>query len=140
MDVSTGSSSRQRPSWLPPQDSLDAVGAGRWWDAIAVDGRHGSQVVDVLKKTTGGRPGPVLCDPLGPEPRTYFLVPVGSAARWNVPGTLAFGECCYIAVPGSLDGDSIGVHWVVPPSSRGPALVRLRLLREALAQVLGSGA
>jgi len=76
--------------------------------------------------------GPIVRDPLGPQVRTYFLVPAGTANRWKEPGTEVFGECCFIGLPGSLDLDRIGVHWVSPPLAHAGRLVSPQALRTAL--------
>ncbi|MET8678907.1 hypothetical protein ABZW18_15360 [Streptomyces sp. NPDC004647] len=124
-----------RPEWLPPRHVLDAVRAGRWWDAIAVEGDTGLRLVELLRAAVDGPIGPVVCDPLGPVRKTYFLVPPHTSDRWTVPGTEALGECCYVGMPGSLDADTSGVHWLEPPSSCTPRLVRPQLLRELLAEL-----
>ncbi|MFE5873031.1 hypothetical protein ACFQ6V_30870 [Streptomyces roseifaciens] len=126
-------SRRARPPWLPPERVIDAVAAGRWWDAIAMDGPLAYAAAAHLKQTDDGRSGPIICDPLGPQPRLYFLVPVGTADHWDEPDTLTFGECCYVGVNGTLDADTVGLHWITPPRCSYPEpLVCPRGLRGAL--------
>ncbi|MEV8477881.1 hypothetical protein [Streptomyces sp. NPDC051173] len=125
---------RNRPAWLPPERVIDAVAAGRWWDAIAIDGPLAYATAARLKQITDGRTGPIICDPQGPQPRLYFLVPVGAADQWDEPGTLVFGECSYVGVNGTLDADTTGLHWIAPPRcSRPEPLVSRQRLRTALA-------
>ncbi|MFI1175676.1 hypothetical protein [Streptomyces melanogenes] len=124
----------QRPAWLPAQGVLDAVRAGMWWDAVTIEGDLGRAVAERLSAASGEMPGPIVCDPLGPTAKTYFLVPRGTAALWDEPDTAALGECCYIGLPGTLDADPHGVHWIVPPTARVPRLVRPELLRTMIAE------
>jgi hypothetical protein len=126
--------SSQRPAWLPAQGVLDAVGAGTWWDVITIDGDLGRAVAERLSAVSGAAPGPVVCDPLGPTTKTYFLVPRGTSRTWDEPASDALGECCYIGLPGTLDADPRGVHWIVPPTARTPRLVRPEVLRTLLAE------
>jgi hypothetical protein len=121
-----------RPSWLPPDKTLDAVPAGRWWDAVTIEGDAGHLAAQRLKDASGDRTGPIICDPLGPTAKLYFLVPAGTADRWDEPGTEALGECCYVVLTGNLKADTVGVHWVVPPV--GGRLVRPVQLRRVLAE------
>lgn len=118
-----------RPSWLPPDRTLAVVPAGRWWDAVAVDGDLGGRVAERVT-------GPVVCDPLGPVPRWYFLVPVGTADQWQLPGTEALGDSCYVGIPGSLDADHTRVHWASAPGPAGQH-VRPEALRRALTAEAG---
>ncbi|PAU44554.1 hypothetical protein CK936_34280 [Streptomyces albireticuli] len=129
---------RTRPPWLPAERVIDAVGAGRWWDAIAVDGPLGYATAARLKQITDGHTGPIICDPQGPEPRLYFLVPAGTADRWAEPDTTPLGQCCYVGVNGTLDADTVGLHWITPPRcSRPEPLVRPQQLRSALGTARG---
>jgi hypothetical protein len=128
----TTTDSATRPSWLPPDKTLDAVPAGRWWDAVTIEGNVGHLVAQLLKDAAGTRTGPIICDPLGPTPKLYFLVPTGTADGWNEPCTEVLGECCYVVLTGSLKADTVGVHWVVPPY--GGRLVRPAQLRRVLAE------
>lgn len=124
---------RIRPPWLPRERVIDAVAAGRWWDALAIDGPLGYTTAAHLKQITDGRSGPIICDPQGPETRLYFLVPVGTADRWTEPDVTGFGQCCYIGVNGTLHADTVGLHWITPPRCQHPdPLVNPRLLRSAL--------
>ena len=127
------STRRTRPHWLPPDSVIDSVAAGRWWDAIAVDGPLGRLTAEHYLRHDGAQ-GPILCDPGGPVPRVYFLTPLCTADRWHETGSLALGTCCYVALTGTLTSDTLGVHWITPPLCRRPEpLVSPHQLRAALA-------
>ncbi|MBW1598253.1 hypothetical protein [Streptomyces sp. JJ38] len=136
MDVGTRNPIRAaRPDWLPDEHTLAAVAAGRWWDAIRVEGDLGTRLANTLLDAQGRRCGPVVRDPLGPRPTTYFLVAAGTSARWAEPGTEALGVCCYVVLPGNLDGDTRTVHWVSPPRDRLVGATTLRRLLPTLREV-----
>ena len=97
-------------------------------DLVTVPARQGLEAVDIIRR--GARPaaavGPVLhdgtCDTLG------FLVPPGTAAAWDVPGsacTETNGRGLRIAgLP--VEPPVTGSGWLLPPDSRrghrpGPA-------------------
>lgn len=56
------------------------------WDVVTVPARQGLEAVDILRRGAGDAVGPVLhdggCGTLG------FLVPPGTAAAWDVPGSV----------------------------------------------------
>ncbi|MEU1226952.1 hypothetical protein [Streptomyces sp. NPDC005828] len=60
----------------------DAAGP---WDLVTVPARQGLEAVDILRRAAAPAVGPVVhdgtCDTLG------FLVPPGTAAAWDVPGS-----------------------------------------------------
>jgi hypothetical protein len=125
-----------RPEWLPSRGVLGPVPAGIWWDAVTVEGTLGQALAErVSSSTADGSPGPMLCDPRGPVPKVYFLVPQGTATRWDEPGTEALGECCYVGIPGDLDPDPSTVHWLAPPTAPVPDLVRPELLLTLLGEL-----
>lgn len=69
-------------------------------DLVTVPARQGLEAVDILRRGAGDAVGPVLhddgCDTLG------FLVPPGTAAAWDVPGstcTETNGRGLSLAVP-----------------------------------------
>ncbi|MDV9193561.1 hypothetical protein R6L23_36040, partial [Streptomyces sp. SR27] len=55
------------------------------WDLVTVPVRQGLEAVDILRRGATPAVGPVVhdgtCDTLG------FLVPPGTAAAWDVPGS-----------------------------------------------------
>lgn len=84
-------------------------------DVVTVPARQGLEAVDILRRGTGDTVGPVLHDggdTLG------FLVPPGTAAAWDVPGST-----CTETVEGS--------DWLLPPGERDlptdPAALRAAL-------------
>lgn len=105
-------------------------------DLVTVPARQGLEAVDILRR--GGAPavGPVLhdgaCDTLG------FLVPPGTAAGWDMPGsacTRTDGRGLRIPEPPELPGPD-GVtprpaDWLLPPGDSGevtdPAMLRAAL-------------
>ena len=121
------------PAWLPPAGTYAARPAGRWWDAVHIDGARAWAVLAHLEDLAPGRVGPVLCDPDGPTMRLTFLVPPGTAAAWTDPRAVALGTACWLTIPGD---DAChrpdGLHWVVPPGGT-PEHVDPELLRQAVA-------
>ncbi|MGW2527040.1 hypothetical protein ACWC10_08280 [Streptomyces sp. NPDC001595] len=55
------------------------------WDLVTVPARQGLEAVDILRRGPGDRVGPVLHDDHGDT--LGFLVPPGTAAGWDVPGS-----------------------------------------------------
>ncbi|MET8507342.1 hypothetical protein ABZV60_22180 [Streptomyces sp. NPDC004787] len=107
-------------------------------DLVTVPARQGLEAVDILRR--GGAPavGPVLhdgaCDTLG------FLVPPGTAAGWDMPGsacTRTDGRGLRIPEPPELPGPdgatSRPADWLLPPGDSG-AVTDPAMLREALGQ------
>ncbi|KAF4407074.1 hypothetical protein [Streptomyces lycii] len=107
-------------------------------DLVTVPARQGLEAVDILRRgigpgVCGSAPavGPVLhdgsCDTLG------FLVPAGTAERWNLPGsactrTLGLGGC---TAAGAGEPPVAGTGWLVPPEGAAavtdPAVLRAAL-------------
>ncbi|MER7485924.1 hypothetical protein ABTY20_08465 [Streptomyces sp. NPDC126497] len=97
-------------------------------DVVTVPARQGLEAVDILRRGAGDAMGPVLhddgCDTLG------FLVPPGTAAAWDVPGSVCTetegrGPRPAPAPPGE------GSVWLLPPGEAEPA-TDPAALREAL--------
>ncbi|MFF5155587.1 hypothetical protein ACFY3N_04835 [Streptomyces sp. NPDC000348] len=97
-------------------------------DVVTVPARQGLEAVDILRRGAGDAVGPVLhdggCDTLG------FLVPPGTAAAWDVPGSVCT----------ETDGRGLrpvpelpveGADWLLPPGEAEPA-TDPAVLREAL--------
>jgi hypothetical protein len=110
-----------------PQCSVppDAVGA---CDLVTVPARQGLEAVDILRRGAGDAVGPVLhdggCDTLG------FLVPPGTAAGWDVPGstcTETDGRGLRPAPEPPVEGSD----WLLPPGeadlATDPAVLRAAL-------------
>jgi hypothetical protein len=129
---------RVRPPWLPPESTYAARPAGKWWDAIQVDGSAGWSALVALAKLAHDGTGPVLCEAVGASLRVTFLVPPNTAATWDEPHTEALGVATYVTIPGDLTGDdSTGLYWVAPPSGL-PEHVDPELLRQAIVTRAGA--
>ncbi|MGW2958199.1 hypothetical protein ACWDGI_06875 [Streptomyces sp. NPDC001220] len=100
-------------------------------DLVTVPARQGLEAVDILRRGTGDAVGPVLHDDGGGT--LGFVVPAGTAAGWDVPGSTCTGT----------DGRGLrlnpeppveGSDWLLPPGeadlATDPAVLR-RALGEA---------
>ncbi|MFJ1749935.1 hypothetical protein ACIOJD_27365 [Streptomyces sp. NPDC088116] len=83
--------------------------------------------------------GPVILDDGGREPRMYFLTPLGTAVRWDEPGTVALGLTCHVVVPQADRVTGPGLYWyrlpagprvLNPPDGLHRSLVKARRERE----------
>ncbi|MBC9725229.1 hypothetical protein [Streptomyces sp. TRM68367] len=86
-------------------------------DVVTVPARQGLEAVDILRRGTGEGVGPVLHD--GGE-TLAFLVPPGTAAAWDVPGstcTETDGRGVTLAPEPPVDG----ADWLLPPGEVDPA-------------------
>ncbi|MFJ3302578.1 hypothetical protein ACIPSA_05575 [Streptomyces sp. NPDC086549] len=99
-------------------------------DLVTVPARQGLEAVDILRRGAGDAVGPVLhddgCDTLG------FLVPRGTAAAWDVPGS----TCTETNGRGlSLNPEPPvkGSDWLLPPGEADPATDPV-VLRRALGE------
>ncbi|WP_425588249.1 hypothetical protein [Streptomyces tremellae] len=99
-------------------------------DLVMVPARQGLEAVDILRR--GGEPavGPVIhdapCDTLG------FLVPPGTAAGWDVPGS-ACTETDGRGIKLPSDPPVVGTGWLLPPgAASGAAVTDPARLRRAL--------
>ncbi|CAM5227066.1 hypothetical protein [Streptomyces fumanus] len=97
-----------------PQSGGDAC------EVVTVPARQGLEAVDILRRGAAGEAvmGPVLhdddCDTLG------FLVPPGTAAAWDVPGstcTETDGRGVVLAPRPPVEG----AEWLLPPEEADPA-------------------
>ncbi|MEU6226508.1 hypothetical protein [Streptomyces sp. NPDC047042] len=100
-------------------------------DLVTVPARQGLEAVDILRRGAGDAVGPVLhddgCDTLG------FLVPPGTAAAWDVPGstcTETNGRGLSLAAP-DPEPPVAGSDWLLPPGdadlATDPAVLRAAL-------------
>ncbi|MER7998670.1 hypothetical protein [Streptomyces sp. NPDC095613] len=90
-------------------------------DLVTVPVRQGLEAVDILRRAAAPEVGPVLlddlCDTVG------FLVPPGTAAAWDLPGS----ACT------RMNGRGLWVRscWLLPPETAGkvtdPAVLRKAL-------------
>ncbi|MBX7546620.1 hypothetical protein [Streptomyces sp. NPDC004232] len=99
-------------------------------DLVTVPARQGLEAVDILRRGSGDAMGPVLhdggCDTLG------FLVPAGTAACWDVPGSTCTGtdgRGMRLAPEPPVEGSD----WLLPPGGADLATDPV-VLREALGE------
>ncbi|MEU2268617.1 hypothetical protein ABZ568_19880 [Streptomyces olindensis] len=100
-------------------------------DVVTVPARQGLEAVDILRRGTAEAVGPVLHDDGGAT--LGFLVPPGTAAAWDVPGstcTETDGRGLTLAPEPPVAGSD----WLLPPGeadlATDPAVLR-RALGEA---------
>lgn len=103
-------------------------GAGEPCDLVTVPVRTGLEAVDILRLRD--RIGPVLHD--GARGTLGFLVPPGTAAGWDVPGSACTPTHTHAVRPSSraVGGDS----WLVPPERAYGRATEPSRLRAALRQ------
>ena len=124
--------------WLPPDSSAECSiqlrAAGQDWDAVRVPSYIGRHAVTVLGQDSGA----VIHDLWGKC--LYRLVPVGTAATWDVPQTRPCGQAQYVAIPARTRVAPPGLHWIMPLSGErcltDPQLLR-GALYEAVDAILG---
>ncbi|WP_432028800.1 hypothetical protein [Streptomyces sp. 1222.5] len=115
----------------PPSSAGAAPPGDPGCDLVTVPSRQGLEAVDILRRGAADAVGPVLhdggCDTLG------FLVPAGTAAGWDVPGstcTETDGRGLRLDPAPPVEGS----HWLLPPGdadlATDPAVLR-RALGEA---------
>ncbi|MFF7972734.1 hypothetical protein [Streptomyces sp. NPDC007905] len=99
-------------------------------DLVTVPARQGLEAVDILRRGAGEAVGPVLhdggCDTLG------FLVPAGTAACWDVPGstcTETNGRGLRLYPESPVEGAA----WLLPPGEADLATDPV-VLRRALGE------
>ncbi|GAA4602466.1 hypothetical protein GCM10023177_60470 [Streptomyces violaceoruber] len=106
---------------VPPCDACDVV---------TVPTRQGLEAVDILRRGAGDGVGPVLhdggCDTLG------FLVPPGTAAAWDVPGsTCTETDGRGLSIVPAPEPPVEGSAWLLPPGkadlATDPAVLRAAL-------------
>ncbi|MFH9013854.1 hypothetical protein ACH4C6_21050 [Streptomyces sp. NPDC017943] len=97
-------------------------------DVVTVPARQGLEAVDILRRAPGDAVGPVLHDDGGDT--LGFLVPPGTAAGWDVPGstcTRTDGRGVRLAPEPPVEGSD----WLLPPGEADLA-TDPAVLREAL--------
>ncbi|WEO97241.1 hypothetical protein A6P39_026300 [Streptomyces sp. FXJ1.172] len=114
------------PSSSADEDGEDAAAC----DLVTVPARQGLEAVDILRRGSVESVGPVLhddgCDTLG------FLVPAGTAACWDVPGstcTETDGRGMRLAPEPPVQGSD----WLLPPGEADLATDPV-VLRKALGE------
>ncbi|MBD0747470.1 hypothetical protein [Streptomyces sp. CBMA152] len=121
---------RPTPDLGSPPPSADASPC----DLVTVPARQGLEAVDILRRAAApAAVGPVLHD--GPCDTLGFLVPPGTAAAWDVPGsacTETNGRG--LRVPGVVAEPPLsGSGWLLPPDAvdavpvTDPAVLRVAL-------------
>ncbi|MEU2545407.1 hypothetical protein ABZ618_08195 [Streptomyces roseolus] len=108
-----------------PAATTPGTGAAEPCDLVTVPARQGLEAVDILRRRGVPAVGPVLhdgaCDTLG------FLVPPGTAAAWDLPGSactrtsgrgLRLPELPELPEPAGDAPRPAG--WLLPPGDTGP--------------------
>ncbi|MFJ4981722.1 hypothetical protein ACIP6X_41565 [Streptomyces coeruleorubidus] len=94
-------------------------------DVVTVPARQGLEAVDILRRGTGEAVGPVLHDDGGDT--LGFLVPPGTAAAWDVPGSTCT-ETDGRGLPLAPEPPVAGSDWLLPPGeadlATDPAVLR----------------
>ncbi|WP_235193015.1 hypothetical protein [Streptomyces viridochromogenes] len=99
-------------------------------DVVTVPARQGLEAVDILRRGAGDGVGPVLhddgCDTLG------FVVPPGTAAAWDVPGsTCTETDGRGLSLNLNPEPPVEGSDWLLPPGeadlATDPAVLRAAL-------------
>ncbi|WP_374109043.1 hypothetical protein [Streptomyces sp. CC228A] len=99
-------------------------------DLVTVPARQGLEAVDILRRTGAPSVGPVLHDDASDT--LGFLVPPGTAAAWDVPGS----ACTRTSGRGlrlPAEPPVAGAGWLLPPADAEP-LTDPATLREALGE------
>jgi hypothetical protein len=99
-------------------------------DVVTVPARQGLEAVDILRRGPGDAVGPVLHDDGGDT--LGFLVPPGTAAAWDLPGstcTETDGRGATLAPEPPVAGSD----WLLPPGEAELA-TDPAVLREALGE------
>lgn len=117
--------------WAPSAAGWATTAGDAVCDLVTVPARQGLEAVDILRRGTGEAVGPVLHDDGGDT--LGFLVPAGTAACWDVPGstcTETNGQGLRLAPEPPVEGSD----WLLPPGeadlATDPAVLR-RALGEA---------
>jgi hypothetical protein len=98
-------------------------------DLVMVPARQGLEAVDILRRGDEPSVGPVIHD--GPCDTLGFLVPPGTAAGWDVPGS-ACTETDGRGLRLPSDPPVVGTGWLLAPGSADGAVTDPARLREAL--------
>lgn len=137
MKASDGSwaTARRKPSAEASESPASASDGGHGvpCDLVTVPARQGLEAVDILRRGSGEVPsvGPVVldgnCDNLG------FLVPPGTAAGWDMPGS-ACTETAGRGLRVPAEPPVSGGAWLLPPDAGIGEVTDPEVLREALGE------
>ncbi|WP_420705536.1 hypothetical protein [Streptomyces sp. NRRL F-5126] len=98
-------------------------------DLVTVPVRRGLEAVDILRRGEDPAVGPVLHD--GPCDTVGFLVPPGTAAAWDVPGSACTGtDGRGLRLPS--EPPAVGAGWLLPPGATDGPVTDPARLRQAL--------
>ncbi|MFJ8104362.1 hypothetical protein [Streptomyces sp. NPDC096132] len=115
----------------PCTPSVAVVPVGAACDLVTVPTRQGLEAVDILRRGAGDAVGPVLHD--DGDGTLAFLVPPGTAAAWDVPGSVCT-ETDGRGLRPDPEPPVEGSDWLLPPGeadlATDPAVLR-RALGEA---------
>ncbi|WP_226961811.1 MULTISPECIES: hypothetical protein [Streptomyces] len=101
---------RSFPVWLPTaEQGPRPVPCGRWFDAVGAGGVEGARAIARL----GERTGPVIHLPA--EHAMFWLVPVGAADGWRLPGVAVLGAGERLTVPPPSRTEGPCARWLIPP-------------------------
>ncbi|SDC04198.1 hypothetical protein [Streptomyces prasinopilosus] len=101
-------------------------------EVVTVPARQGLEAVDILRRgEAGDAVGPVLHDDAGCT--LGFLVPPGTAAGWDVPGSVCRETDGRGLPPAAPEPPAGGPDWLLPPEETDPA-TDPAALREALGE------
>ncbi|WP_179199793.1 hypothetical protein [Streptomyces sp. NRRL B-24572] len=129
------------PEAVCPASAPDADGpktAVGPWDLVTVPVRQGLEAVDILRRAAAPAVGPVVHD--GTCATLGFLVPPGTAAAWDMPGSactrtsgrgLRLPELPELPEPAGDGPRPAG--WLLPPGDTDP-VTDPAVLREALGE------
>jgi hypothetical protein len=131
--METSGGSRTTAQHAPRQEFSAGPGeAGEPCDLVTVPARQGLEAVDILRRGASPAMGPVLHD--GPCDTLGFLVPPGTAAGWDMPGsacTQTLGRGLRILSDPPATGAA--TDWLLPPDTAGP-VTDPAVLRAALGE------
>ncbi|MEW2305648.1 hypothetical protein AB0958_37810 [Streptomyces sp. NPDC006655] len=114
------------PCTPPEASAADDAGC----DLVTVPARQGLEAVDILRRGAGEAVGPVLHDDGGGT--LGFVVPAGTAAGWDVPGSTCTGtDGRGLRLDPQPPGN--GSDWLLPPGEADPA-TDPAVLRRALGE------
>ncbi|MFD3919945.1 hypothetical protein [Streptomyces sp. NPDC058595] len=137
MQASDGSwaTDRRRPSAEAGESPTGVSGGchGAPCDLVTVPARQGLEAVDILRRGAGEAPsvGPVVLD--GTCDNLAFLVPPGTAAAWDMPGS-ACTETAGRGLRVPAEPPVTGGAWLLPPDAGTGEVTDPEVLRVALGE------